>query len=68
LVVLLSAAASDTSSTEAGTAKLNVASPRIDKAFRREIISVSLFSITTNLPSLLVAITSTPMPNAAASV
>jgi hypothetical protein len=31
-------------------AKLNAASPRIEKALRREIVSVSVFSFTFNLP------------------
>jgi hypothetical protein len=38
-------------------AKLNAASPRKEKTFRRESISISLFSVTLNLPILIVAIT-----------
>jgi hypothetical protein len=41
VVVLLWASAFDTVSTVAGTAKLNVASPKREKALRREIISAS---------------------------
>jgi len=31
-------------------ARLNAAIPKIEKTFRREMISVSLFSVTINLP------------------
>jgi hypothetical protein len=31
-------------------AKLNAANPKIEKALRREITSVSVFSVTFNLP------------------
>jgi len=39
------ASALDIVSTVGGTAKANVASPRMEKSFRRERISVSLFSL-----------------------
>lgn len=40
------ASASDTVSTVADIAMLSAPSPKIEKALRREIISVSLFSVT----------------------
>jgi hypothetical protein len=43
------ASASDSGRTVGERAKLNAASPKIEKALRREIIPVSLFSVTFNL-------------------
>jgi len=45
------ASASDTVSTVGDIAMLSAASPKIEKALRRDIISVSLFSVTFNLPT-----------------
>jgi hypothetical protein len=42
---------------QGAAAKLNAASPKKEKAFRRESISVSRFSVTLDLPILIVAIT-----------
>jgi hypothetical protein len=44
------ASASDSIRTVGDMAKLNAASPKMEKTFRREMISVSLFSVTINLP------------------
>jgi hypothetical protein len=44
------ASASDSGRTVGDRAKLNAASPKMEKALRREIISVSFFSVTFNLP------------------
>ena len=43
------ASASDTVSTAGDIATPNAASPKIEKAFLREIISVSIFSVMFNL-------------------
>jgi hypothetical protein len=53
VVVLLcasAASASDVTNSVGDTAKLNAANPRMEKALRRDMISVSLFSIMFNLP------------------
>jgi hypothetical protein len=51
VVVLGWASASDTSNTMGDTVKLNAAIPKkMEKAPRREIFSLSLFSVTSNLP------------------
>ena len=44
------ASAVDTINTVGGTAKANVASPRKEKIFRRERISVSVFSLMLRSP------------------
>jgi hypothetical protein len=44
------ASASDVTKNVGDTAKLNAANPRMEKALRRDMISVSLFSIMFNLP------------------
>jgi hypothetical protein len=44
------ASALDTIKTVGGTAKANVASPRMEKSFRRERISVSPFSLMSRSP------------------
>jgi len=44
------ASALDTIKIVGGTAKANVASPRMEKSFRRERISVSLFSLMSRSP------------------
>jgi hypothetical protein len=44
------ASASDTVSTVGEIATLSAASPKIEKALRREITPVSVFSVTFNLP------------------
>jgi len=48
------ASASDTVRTVGAMAMLSAASPRIEKVRRREITSVSVFSVTFNLPILIV--------------
>ena len=50
------ASASDTVRTVGDTAKLNAASPKNEKALRREIISISFCSVTSDPPYLIVAI------------
>jgi hypothetical protein len=57
VVVAWASASSDVINSVGAAAKLNAASPRKEKAFRRESISVSLFSLTLDLPILIVAIT-----------
>jgi hypothetical protein len=45
------ASASDTVSTVGDIAMPSAASPKIEKALRREIISISVVSVTFNLPT-----------------